>query len=287
MQNLKELIFNLNKDYGVVWHFNVSDISMIYGVVEAVKKANKPVILGLSEGERNFLGIKPIISFINTLKKEHNLPIFLNADHSYSLESVKEAIDAGFDSVIFDGAALPLEENILKTKEIVLYARKKNPNVLVEAELGYIGSHSKILENEELDILSQLKYAEINDVIKFVNETQVDMFAPAVGNIHGIALSQNKILNPKLNIDLIKEIKQKTNLPLVLHGGSGIALDDFIKAVQAGINIIHISTELRVAWKAELLKSLEENKEEYAPYKIYKPVVSKISEIVLKYLNLI
>ncbi len=286
MANLKELILNLNKNYGVIWHFNVSDISMIYGVVEAAKKFNKPVILGLSEGERKFLGIKPTLAFIKELKKEYNLDIFLNADHSYSVESAKEAIDSGFDSVIFDGANLPLEENILKTKEVANYARSKNLEVLIEGELGYIGSHSKILSKDEVEKVLN-NYVKLDDVLKFVNETKVDLFAPAVGNLHGIVLENEKVINPKLNIDLIKEIKQKTQMPLVLHGGSGISNEDFIRSVQAGINIIHISTELRIAWKEELKKSLLTNEKEYAPYKIYEPVVLKISEIVSKYLALI
>ncbi len=287
MKNLKELIFELNKNFGVIWHFNVSDISMIYGVLNAAKKLNKPVIFGVSEGERKFFGVNQIASIIKSLKEEYSTPIFLNADHTNSFESAKEVIDVGFDSITFDRGELFLEENILETKKVINYAKSVNKNVLIEGELGYIGAHSRVMEEiEGNDILNNLKYTEVDEALKFVSETGVDLLAPAVGNVHGIIMRDGEVSNPRLLISRIKEIKQKINIPLVLHGGSGIPQNDLKEAIHNGINIIHISTELRRAWKDELKKSLDENNTEYAPYKIYEPVVLKISEIVSSYLNL-
>ena len=209
-------------------------------------------------------------------------PIFLNADHTYSFERVKEVVDAGYDSVIFDGAKLSFEENAKIAKQCVDYAKSVNPEILVEAELGYIGTSSKVLDEIPEGVsLENLTTAE--DAKRFVIETGVDLFAPSVGNIHGM-LRNTK--DPRLNIERIKEISNYIGLPLVLHGGSGTVDEDFTSAMKAGVAIIHISTELRVAYRNALKKTLEENPEEVAPYKLLKPVVSAIEEVVEKRLRL-
>ena len=133
MKNLKETIKEAEKSAVAIGHFNISNIEGLHAVFNASKKFNLPVIIGVSEGERDFIGIRQIVALVKSLKEKNDYPIFLNADHTYSFERVKEVVDAGFDAVIFDGAKLSTEENIKITKPCVEYAKKINPEILVEA----------------------------------------------------------------------------------------------------------------------------------------------------------
>jgi fructose-bisphosphate aldolase class II len=215
--------------------------------------------------------------------------LFLNADHTHSIERLVEFVKAGYDSVIFDASKFDLEENIKKTKEAVLAAKEINSEVLVEGELGYVGASSKVLESIPEDVsLDPEDLPTAKEAKRFVEETEVDMLAPAVGNIHGMlapsdsesSSGMKKAKNPDLNIERIKEIKEAVNIPLVLHGGSGLTDDNFKKAIKAGISLIHVSTEIRAAWRNSFEKALEENPDEIAPYKIIPPVIKKMEEVV-------
>ncbi|TSD03444.1 MAG: Ketose-bisphosphate aldolase, class-II [Parcubacteria group bacterium Athens0714_16] len=278
METLKKTIENAEKTGVAVGHFNISNIEGLHAVFNVAKKLNLPVIIGVSEGERDFIGIKQVVALVKSLREEHNYPIFLNADHTYSFERVKEVVDAGFDSVIFDGAKLSTEENIKITKQCVEYVKKTNPKILVEAELGFIGSSSKILDEIPEDVnLDENSLTKPTDAKYFVKKTGIDLFAPAVGNIHGM-LGVGK--DPSLNIELIKEIRKEAGVPLVLHGGSGTTDEDFKKAIKAGISIIHINTEIRLAYKKAIQLFLQENPDEIAPYKIMKSVVLAMEKVV-------
>ncbi|MEK9184901.1 MAG: class II fructose-bisphosphate aldolase, partial [Patescibacteria group bacterium] len=242
MKSLREYIKDAEKNKVAIGHFNISNIEMLWGIFHSAKNLNLPVIIGVSEGERNFIGVKQCVSLIKSIREEYDYPIFLNADHTYSIEKLKEAVDAGFDAVIYDGAKLLFEENVKNTKECVEYARSVNSEIIVEGELGYIGQSSKVLDEipEGIDLEKGLTTPE--QAAQFVKETGVDLFAPAVGNIHGM-MRVGK--DPHLDIDKIREIRKAGGVPLVLHGGSGTPDEDFVKAIDAGISIIHISTELR------------------------------------------
>jgi fructose-bisphosphate aldolase class II len=211
--------------------------------------------------------------------KAEGLPIFLNADHTYSVERVKEVIDAGYDSVIIDETDKNFPENEKITKEAVMYARAKNPNILIEAELGFIGKSSKILD----EVPAGVGIINAADAKKFVEKTGVDLFAPAVGNVHGMIRNG---MEPKLNILRIKEIKEAVKIPLVLHGASGNSAEEIKEAIKAGISIVHINTELRVAYRKGLTKSLQENPEEIAPYKYLKGALKEMQEVVERKLAL-
>jgi fructose-bisphosphate aldolase class II len=217
------------------------------------------------------------------LRDEYDYPIFLNADHTYSFDKVKQAIDAGFDEVIFDGAQLSLEENIKQTKQCVEYARAYNAKnkkagheVLIEGELGYIGTSSKLLDAvPEGVITAGAGLTSPEHAMRFVKETGVDLLAPAVGNVHGMLKVGH---DPRLDIKRVAEIRAAVGVPLVLHGGSGTVDQDFTASIKAGIAIVHINTELRVAYKNALELSLQENPEEIAPYKILKPAVQAVEK---------
>jgi len=281
MESLLRVIKNAERKGVAVGHFNVSNLEMLKAVSSVGRKLKLPIVIGVSEGERDYLGVNQVRDLIDSYNSEHfesGYRLYLNADHTYSLEKIKEAARAGFDAVIFDGAGLPFEENIRRTKEAVRAAKKINKEILVEGELGYIGRSSKLLD--KLPKGAAIKTKDLptaEQAFRFVKETQVDMLAPAVGNIHGMFA---KARNPKLDIERIKEIKNAVKIPLVLHGGSGVSDKDFRAAIKAGISLIHVSTELRVAWRTGLEKSFRKNKNEIAPYKIMPGVLKEIEKVV-------
>jgi len=267
-----------------IGHFNISNIEGLWAVFYAARKYDAPVIIGLSEGERDFVGIKQVVALVKSLKEEYDYPVYLNADHTYTFEKVKEVIDAGFDAVVYDGAKLSYEENIATTKKCVEYAKSVNPDILVEAEMGYIGSSSKMLDELPQDVgVSSEMFTTSTEAKKFVEATGVDLFAPSVGNIHGML---KNTANPSLDIKRIQEIRALAGVPLVLHGGSGITDDNFREAIQAGISIVHINTEIRVAYHNAIIKSLQENPNEIAPYRIMKTAVESMQSVVERRIRL-
>jgi fructose-bisphosphate aldolase class II len=290
MKTLREYIAEAGERKVAVGHFNTSNLEGVWAIFGAARALNLPVIVGVSEGERDFIGVRQIAALVRSLREEHDYPIFLNADHTYTVERVKEAIDAGFDAVIFDGAKLSLEENIQQAKQCVEYARACGRDVLVEGELGYIGTSSKVLsavpEGVNLDDLTKPEEAA-----RLVKEAGVDLLAPAVGNIHGMlarTASERGGLagDPPLDIERVAAIRAAAGVPLVLHGGSGNSEDDFRQAIAAGVAVVHINTELRVAYRDALKLALQEQPDEVAPYKILKPAVAAMQKVVEKKLKL-
>ncbi len=278
MQTLREVIKKARRDKMAIGHFNVSNLEGFWGVFRAARDFNDsektPIIIGVSEGERDFLGVGQIAAIVASVRQEYDYPIYLSADHTSSFDRAKEAIGAGFDLIVYDRSELPLEENISETKQCVEYARKINLEILVEGELGYIGKSSKLLD--ELPVGAALTEEAITkpaDAKKLVEETGVDLFAPAVGNIHGMLKHSP---NPRLFIKRVAEIAEATDCPLVLHGGSGLPDEDFAAAISAGVAIVHINTELRIAYRQALRETLQENPEEIAPYKYLKSVVGAV-----------
>lgn len=284
MKSLREVIKEADDKGIAIGHFNISNLEMLKGVFEAAKELNQPVIVGVSEGERDYIGVEQVVALVHSLREEYDFPIFLNADHSYSFERTKEAIDAGFDAVIFDGAKLPLGDNIDITKQCVDYARASGKDVLVEAEVGYIGTSSQVIDAipEGIDLKNFTKKEEAEN---FINATGIDLFAPSVGNIHGFIKG---IGNPALNIEAIRDLKNAIKTPLVLHGGSGISPEDFKEAIRAGIRIIHISTEMRVLYQKSTKEAIDESieKNEVAPYKYDASVVEDLKNFVKNYITM-
>ncbi|MEK7546723.1 MAG: class II fructose-bisphosphate aldolase [Patescibacteria group bacterium] len=279
MKKLIEIIKETELKRIAIGHFNISDIAALKAIFESARRLNLPVIIGTSEGEREFIGPKQAAALVKSLREEYDFPIFLNADHTHSLEKIKEAVETGYDAVLFDGGKLPFEENIKQTKAVVDYVKSVNPEILVEGEIGYIGSSSEVLKEIPAD--AALKPEELTSpeqAKEFVQKTRVDFLAPAVGNIHGIIVQPGFV--EKLDIERIKKIKEAAGIPLVLHGGSGLSEDDFRDAIKAGINIVHISAEIRQAWRRGVEEALKNNPDEIAPYKIYAPAIGKIGEVV-------
>jgi len=281
MKKLDNILRDATLGHWSTGHFNISNLEQLKAIIGAAKELKSPIILGLSEGERKFFGIKQAVEMIKVFKEESGLPIFLNPDHSKSVESAKAAFDAGFDSVHVDLSELPFEENIAGTKEVVDYVKSKNPHVSVEAELGYLRGESKI-QKEIVEIkLEDLTKPE--EAAEFVEKTAVDRFSGAYGNLHGIAANE-----PNLDLERIKKIREMLpeNVSLVLHGGSGISDEDMKKAIEAGIANIHINTEIRVAYTNALRKFLADNPDEVAPYKVTPAAVEAVQRVVEEKLKL-
>ena len=283
MKTLKQILKEAETKHIAVGHFNVSDLVALRAVFEAARELGVPVLIGTSEGEQEFIGPYQAVALIRSLREEYNWPIFLNADHTHSLDRVKEAAEAGYDEILFDGSKLPFEENVKQTKQAVEIVKSINPQILIEGEIGYIGSSSEVMKERPAGIeLTTPEEAE-----KFVKETGVDILAPAVGNMHGLLeqMAEGK-LQKHLDIERIKKIKKAAVVPLTLHGGSGTADKDFREAIKAGVSIIHINTEIRLAWRRGIEEGLKKNPNEVAPYKILPPALEGIKEIVKNRLKL-
>ena len=283
MKSLSEYIQEARAAKKAVGHFNVSNLEGFWAVVHAARELNVPVIIGVSEGERDFIGVAQIAALVKSVR-DAGQPVFLNADHTYSFDRVKEAVDAGFDAVIFDGTELSFDDNVATTKKCVEYAKAVNPHILVEAEIGFIGKSSKVLDAipEGVKITEEF-LTKPEEALKFLEATGVDMLAPAVGNIHGMLKGG---VDPALDLARIKAISDTVKIPLVLHGGSGGSLADFNGAIDNGCAVVHISTELRVAYRAGLMKALQENPDEVAPYKYLKLARSSMEKVVSDKLKL-
>lgn len=290
-KDLRDIILNAEKNRVAIGHFNISELGALKAIAEVAAELKLPVIVGTSEGEREFIDVHEAVALVKSLREDHGQPIFLNADHTHSLEKVKEAVEAGYDAILFDPfdpaqgkRRLTLEENIKQTREVVEYVKSKNPSILIEGELGYIGGSSMIFkELPKGAAISPEDLTKPEDAARFAKETGIDLLAPAVGNVHGMFAHAP---NPRLDIRRTRAIKKAVKVPLVLHGGSGIADQDFLAAIDAGISIIHISTELRAAWRRGLERGLKESPEEIAPYKIMVPGVEEMKKVVYNRLKL-
>jgi fructose-bisphosphate aldolase, class II len=247
-------------------------------VVAAGQNLKVPVVVGASEGEREFFGVRQIAALVQSLREEFDYPIFLNADHTHSLAHALDVAKEGFDSVVFDLSALPFEQNVRQTKEALEALKAINPAILVEGEIGDIGTGSEIHEtapdlSKGLTSPAQAK--------EFVESTGIDILAPAVGNMHGMLKSMVQgQARKRLDIERIAQIKSAVQIPLTLHGGSGTDDEDLRKAIGAGINIVHINTELRVAWRRGLEEGLSKEPDEVVPYKILPFAVQSVEQVV-------
>jgi fructose-bisphosphate aldolase class II len=284
MHDLREALQQAQQEGVGMGHFNVSDLVLLKAVFAAAQELHVPVMVGASEGERRFMGDRQLAALVRSLREEFDFPIFLNADHTHSLAKAVEAAKAGFDAVVFDASALPFEENVRQTKEAVEALKAINPSIVVEGEIGDIGTGSEIHEVAP-DLSKGLTSPE--EARQFVESTGIDVLAPAVGNMHGMLKSMVQGQTKKrLDIERIAQIKSAAKVLLTLHGGSGTDDEDLRRAIAAGINIVHINTELRVAWRRGLEASLAERPDEVVPYKILPPVVDAVKEVVSSRLKL-
>ena len=223
MQMLRDVLKQAEENRVAIGHFNVADLVLLKAVFAAAQELKVPVIIGVSEGEREFIGVRQIALLVRSLREEFDFPIFLNADHTHSLGKAIDAAKAGFDSIVFDLSALPFDENVRQTKEGVETLKKIKSAILIEGEIGDIGTGSEIHE-KALDHSKGLTSA--SEAKRFVEASGIDILAPAVGNMHGMVRSMVKgDVRKHLDIERIAQIKSAAQIPLTLHGGSGTALN--------------------------------------------------------------
>jgi len=282
MMTLSEVLDVARSGRWAVPHFNISNFVQLKGIIAACAELRSPVMIGTSEGEVEFIGFKVARAMVDALKAETGLPLFLNADHFHSFAMCKKAIDEGYDGVYIDMSKKPYKENINETKQVVRYARAAEKDISVEGELGYIVTDSSKIY-KKIVAIPQESLTKPGEAISYIEETGVDRFAAAVGSLHGIAA--NKPILDFYRIERLREIIPK-NTTLVLHGGSGLLDNDFKRAIELGINNIHISTTIRAAYIKALKKALKEKKDETTPYKLYDPVVRAVAETVKEHIKL-
>jgi fructose-bisphosphate aldolase, class II len=283
---MKSLLESLREAEGqrvALGHFNVSELTVLKAVTGVGARMGVPVILGVSEGERAYLGVREIAALVDCIRQGSNAPIYLDADHTHNLSGVQEAARAGFDMIVFDASELALEENIARTREAVEAAKAIRETILVEGEIGFIGSGSQIHQERTAPaVLTDPETAR-----QFTEATGVDILAPALGTMHGMLRAMVAgTLRKRVDALRVAEIKAATGKFLTLHGGSGTADDDFRKAIAAGVNIVHINTEVRLAWRRGIEAALVAHPEEIVPYKLLLAGQAPVEQVVCSRLAL-
>lgn len=274
--NMKEMLDTAKAEKYAVGQFNINNLEWTIAILETAQEYNSPVILGVSEGAGKYMGgYKTVVGIVKGFIEEKNItvPVAIHLDHGSSFEACKNAIDAGFTSVMIDGSHHPIDENIAITKEVVEYAHAKG--VSVEAEVGLVGGEEDRIISEEI------MYAKPEECVKLVNEAQVDCLAPALGSVHGVYKGE-----PKLGFEQMKEISELVKIPLVLHGGSGIPDHQIKEAISRGTAKINVNTECQQAFTAKVREVLANDTKVYDPRKYLGPGKEAIKQVVLEKMQL-
>lgn len=257
--NTKEMLLKAKRNKYAVPHFNINNLEWTKFILEEAQRLNTPVILGVSEGALKYMGgAKTIVGMVKGLIDELfiTVDIALHIDHGQSFETCKRAIDAGFTSVMIDGSKYSIEQNIEETRKVVEYAHAHHATV--EAELGLIGG-------EEDGVANKMGFTNLKDCEYFIKNVDIDSLAPALGSVHGLYKGE-----PNLDYKTMKEINENIEVPLVLHGGSGLDDEKIKEAINCGIAKININTELQIAWSNAVREFLDNDKKAYDPRKFIK-----------------
>ncbi|MFO8068522.1 MAG: class II fructose-1,6-bisphosphate aldolase [Alkalibacterium sp.] len=258
--SMTEMLNKALKGKYAVGQFNINNLEWTQAILEAAQEEKSPVILGVSEGAAKYMGgFKVVTAMVNALMDEMNItvPVAVHLDHGSSLEKCKEAIDAGFSSVMIDNSHDPIDENIKNTKKVVEYAHAKG--VSVEAEIGTVGG-------TEDGVTGGVMYADKNECKRMIDEAGIDALAAALGSVHGDYEGE-----PVLGFAEMKEISDLTGAPLVLHGGSGIPTHQIEKAIKFGHSKINVNTELQQVWTKRTREVLANDDKVYDPRKVIGP----------------
>jgi len=269
LESAKNILEKAKLNKYAIPQFNINNLEWTKYILEECEKNKSPVILGASEGAVKYMGGYTVVAeLVKALIKDLNIsiPVVLHLDHASSFENCKKAIDSGFTSVMIDASKYDLDKNIEITKEVVSYSLPRN--ISVEAEVGHIGG-------TEDDISADIAYEKVDDCIKLINEAKIDFLAPALGSVHGPYNGE-----PKLDFLRMNEIKEKSNLPLVLHGGSGIPDEMIRTAIKSGIEKLNINTELQMAWHEAVIEFIKNKPEMYDPRKVIGAGESNIKKAV-------
>lgn len=264
-----ELLSKAHKEGYAVGAFNTNNLEITQAIIEAAEEMKSPVIIQVSEGGLKYAGIETISAIVRTLAAKASVPVALHLDHGTDFNNVMKCLRNGWTSVMMDASKLPLEKNIEVTRNVVSIAH--GMGVSVEAELGKIGGTEDNITVDE----REASMTDPNEALTFVKETGVDYLAISIGTAHGPYKGE-----PKLDFERLKKIKEMLNIPLVLHGASGVPEDAIKTAVSLGINKINIDTDIRQAFAWRLREVLKLDQEVYDPRKILGPCKDAMKEVV-------
>jgi fructose-bisphosphate aldolase, class II len=269
--SMKEMMIKGKKEGYAIGQFNLNNLEYTQAILQAAEAEKSPVILGVSEGAARYMGgYTTVVNMVKGLMQDYKttVPVAIHLDHGTSFESCKAAIDAGFTSVMIDASSKPLEENIEITNTVVEYAHEHG--VSVEAELGVVGG-------EEDDIIADgVIYADPAECKELVEKTNIDCLAPALGSVHGPYKGE-----PNLGFEEMETISSQSDLPLVLHGGTGIPLKDIQRAISLGTAKINVNTENQIQGTKAVRDFLASDAEAYDPRKYLAPMREAIKETVI------
>jgi len=271
----KEILQDAHKNNYAVGAFNVNNMEIVQAIIEAAEETNSPVILQASQGGLKYAGVEYIAELGKLAARNAKVPVAVHLDHGTDFDQVMLCIRHGFTSVMIDGSRFDLGKNIEVTKKVIEVAHAVG--VSVEAELGKIGGTEDDITVDE----REATFTDPEEAKRFVDETNVDYLAIAVGTAHGPYKGE-----PKIDFDRIKAIKEITNIPLVLHGSSGVPADSIKEAVSLGINKINIDTDLRIAFSNAVKEFIKENPENIDPRKILGPAKEAMKEAIIEKMQL-
>lgn len=267
--SMKEILKEAKANNYAVGQFNMNSFQWVQAILRAAEEENSSVIIASSDRIVDYLGgVQMISSTVSKMVEEMNItvPVVMHLDHGLSVEGCKKAVDAGYSSVMFDGSKYPIDKNIELTKEVVEYAH--DHSVSVEAEVGSVGG------NED-GIIGGVQYADPNECLRLVKEANVDALAAALGSVHGPYQGE-----PKLGFAEMEAISQLTDVPLVLHGGSGIPNYQIQKSIELGHAKINVNTECNQAWAQAVREILVNDAELFNPQSILVPGMESITGVV-------
>lgn len=258
-----------------VGQFNMNNFQWAQATLKSAEEMKSPVIIGTTDSIVDYLGgFNLIVTTVKKMVEEMDItvPVVLHLDHAQDVERCKKAVDAGYSSVMFDGSKLSLDENIKLTKKVVDYAHPKG--VSVEAEIGSVGG-------EEDGLVGEVIYADPQECLRLVKESQVDVLAAALGSVHGPYKGE-----PKLGFAEMEKISKITDVPLALHGGSGIPESQIKKSIEFGHAKVNVNTECSQAWSQTIREILKNDKDLYNPRLILEPALEAISDVVKEKIKL-
>lgn len=267
----KELLLDAQKNKYAVGAFNINNMEVIQAIIGAAEELNSPVILQASQGGLKYAGVEYIAALGKLAAQNTRVPVALHLDHGTDFDQVMQCIRHGFSSVMIDGSRFPLDENIAFTKKVVEIAHMVG--VTVEAELGKIGGTEDHITVSEKDAT----FTNPQEAKRFVEETGVDYLAIAVGTAHGVYKGE-----PKIDYDRITEIRNIVDIPLVLHGSSGVPEESLKKAIDLGICKINIDTDIRASFARAVKEYLKDNPDQIDPRKILAPATESMKQIIME-----
>ncbi|MFJ8234759.1 class II fructose-bisphosphate aldolase [Ureibacillus sp. NPDC094379] len=268
--SMKEMLEKAKAEKYAVGQFNINNLEFTQAILLAAEEEKSPVILGVSEGAGKYMGgFVAVVHMVKGLMESYKItvPVAIHLDHGSSFEKCKEAVDAGFTSVMIDASHHPFEENVKLTNQVVEYAHSKG--VSVEAELGTVGG-------DEDGVTGGIIYADPAECKALVEQTDIDCLAPALGSVHGPYKGE-----PNLGFKEMEEISNLANLPLVLHGGTGIPTKDIQRSISLGTAKINVNTENQLSATRVIREILDNDKKVYDPRKYLGPAREAIKETVI------